>query len=263
MILLNAETTPEGTVQVIFRMGRLLDVLTRKTPANLKELSDTAKLPKTTVYRIMRSLEGENIVVKTPQGFLLGPRLTQWQPPIDVFSRLKEITRPLLHHIAERSGETASLFARIPGARQCLAVVQSSQVIRHVLEPGDLFPLGIGAGGKLLISHLSKTERNRALAATVVRFPDVEIQYSTLDAELDAMRLVGHAASLEEREAGLASVSWLIPGLPAMCLTISGPSTRFDQDSLGRFIDLLRDAVGRLDQDLLGFQDVVEGGYAH
>ncbi|PSR35516.1 MAG: hypothetical protein C7B46_00550 [Sulfobacillus benefaciens] len=248
----------EGPVQVVFRIGKILDIIASQAPVTLKQLTIFVQLPKTTVYRLTRALEQEHIVAKTSKGYVLGPRLNRWQPPEDLFSRLQVIADPLLSSIARRTGETASVFIRTNDARQCIAVAPSPQVVRHVLSVGDVFPLGVGAGGKLLISHLMPSERSRILTRTCARFPDVTIPYGTLDEELDEIKLQGYAVSLEEREAGLASVSYLLATLPSTCLTVSGPSIRFDPVHLDHILVILRDAAERLNADLreIPFQEL-------
>lgn len=242
-----ADTSNDGSVQVIFRIGDLLDVIALKSPVSLRDLTKETGLPKTTVHRLLRSLEETRMVTKTRKGFIMGPRIGQWQAPADHYRRLAMRSQPILNELAAQTMETASLFIGLRDHRRCLAVAQGPQEIRHVLQPDDSFPLGIGSSGKLLISGLSRAERVRALDATGVRFPGVDIARTGLDEELDRIFDRGCAVSLEEREVGLAAVSCLLGSVKVACLSITGPASRFDSGSIERFKKMVKDAADSLD----------------
>lgn len=242
-----ADTSNDGSVQVIFRLGDLLDIIALKSPVSLHDLTRDTGLPKTTVHRLLRSLEDTRMVTKIPKGFIMGPRIGQWQAPADHYRQLALLSQPILNDLAAQTMETASLFIGLRDHRRCLAVAQGLQEIRHVLQPDDTFPLGIGSSGKLLLGGLSRPERVRALDATSVRFPEVEIPRDALDEELDKIFDRGCAVSLEEREVGLAAVSCLLGSVKVACLSITGPASRFDVGSVERFMKMLKDAADSLD----------------
>ncbi|WP_053959852.1 IclR family transcriptional regulator [Sulfobacillus thermosulfidooxidans] len=251
-------TTQQSSVHVILRVSALLDVLAQQSPASLAYLTEVTGLPKTTVHRLLQTLEHESIVMRSQQGYAIGPRIAKWHSPFDPYRWLKLLGPPILREMADKSRETASIFVGLRDRRVCWVVVDGPQEVRHVPMPDQVFPLGVGSAGKLLLSAMPPAEREQAIAATRARFPQVAIAPVSED-ELNAIYQLGYAVSIEEREPGLASVAALVPGLPRVCMSLSGPVHRFGPLALGEFIKIAQDAAQQIEQAL---SLAVQGGNA-
>lgn len=245
------DSVASNTVQVIFRVSLLLDAIAVRSPMTLVDLTSETGLPKTTVHRLLRSMESVRMVVRDGRGFKLGSRIVQWHTPPNQHRQLQFICPPILDRVAKESGETASIFLGLYDRRVCFAVEEGPQEVRHVLKRDQIFPLGVGSAGKLLISTLSPLERKYALEATLQRFSGLTIPYHS-DEELDQISRVGFATSMEERESGLASLSVLIPLIPRVCLSISGPAHRFDSLVYRRLLAIAKAAVEEIEAELQG-----------
>jgi DNA-binding IclR family transcriptional regulator len=57
---------------------------------------------------------------------------------------------PVLRRVVAETGEGAAFFKREGKVRVCLFAEHSPRSVRIDLRPGDVLPLGIGAGGRVL-----------------------------------------------------------------------------------------------------------------
>ncbi|MCU1490348.1 MAG: IclR family transcriptional regulator, partial [Acidimicrobiaceae bacterium] len=121
--------------------------------------------------------------------------------------------------------------------RICVAAAEPGSGLLDTVPVGAVLPLQLGSAGKVLLAY-DPDYRGRRPAR----------------AELSAIRHAGWAASSEERETGVASVS--VPVLDGDrilgALSISGPAQRFDQVATRRFVPELLEAARRLAEDALG-----------
>lgn len=117
----------------------------------LAELAARTGLYKSTILRLLASLERHRCVERRPDGrWALGPMLFRWG---SLYARAQPVEGQLpaaLAALAEESGETASFWVRHGSQRLCLARVRSPSPIRDDLSAGDLVPLPAGAGGRVL-----------------------------------------------------------------------------------------------------------------
>ena len=188
-------------------------------PRTLRSLAEASGLPRPTAHRLLVALESHGMVARDAGGgaFRLGPRLTELAARAGGGLELGSLAAPLLGRLHEQTGESVQLYVRSGDRRLCIAARDASTGLRDSVPVGALLPLDAGSGGKVLLAWSDDAERFPAVAA----------------AELAAVRRRGWAASIAEREAGVASVSApVLAGaggrlLAALC--VSGPVSRMGQ----------------------------------
>jgi DNA-binding IclR family transcriptional regulator len=233
-------------VGVLDRSVALLELL-GDGPRSLRDLAAAGGLPRPTAHRLLVALESHGMVARDGRdasgAFRLGPRLTELAARAGGELELGSLAAPVLSRLHEQTGESAQLYVRSGDRRLCIAARDASTGLRDSVPVGALLPLDAGSGGKVLL----------AWSDDAVRFPEVPA------AELAAIRRRGWAASIAEREAGVASVSApVLAGgrlLGAVC--VSGPVSRLGQ-APGR---LLAPDVVAAAHDLAG-QVAARGGTA-
>jgi DNA-binding IclR family transcriptional regulator len=202
-------------IQVLDRAVLILDTLARHGPSSLADLQRETELPRPTAYRLAVGLERQGVLARDPQGrFVLGHRLAAWGA---VAGRgLPDAGRPVLARLADATGESAQLYVREGDHRVCVAVHERPSGLRDTVPLGAVLPLDRGSGGKVLV----------AFAADSARFP-----YEPR--ELSEVRRRRWAASVGEREPGVASVSAPVfdgTGGVVAAVSVSGPIDRLGQD---------------------------------
>jgi DNA-binding IclR family transcriptional regulator len=202
-------------VGVLDRSMALLGLLA-EGPATLRSLADASGLPRPTAHRLLVALEAHGMVGREGGAFRLGPRITELAARADGGLDLAALAGPVLGRLHEQTGESAQLYVRSGDRRLCVAARDAATGLRDSVPVGALLPLDAGSGGKVLLAWSDDAERFPAVSAT----------------ELAAVRRAGWAASIAEREAGVASVSAPVLArgrlLGAVC--VSGPASRLGRD---------------------------------
>jgi len=117
----------------------------------LTALANLSGYHKTTVYRLMNSLERMNYVVRHEDGnYALGPRLLYLGKLYEQSFHLARVVQPELQALSQASHESASWYVIESGQRLCLFRVEASEGLRHSNLPGAQFPLDNSAISKVL-----------------------------------------------------------------------------------------------------------------
>lgn len=187
-------------------------------PAALAELVERSGLARPTAYRIAVALEHHRMVARDPQGrFVLGPRIAELSghrrsDPLElaaaqVLTRLRDVT-----------GESTQLYRRAGSVRRCVAAVERPAGLRDTVPVGAELPMTAGSAAQVLLAW-EDPEAVAELAAKARFSPAV----------LTTVRRRGWAASVAEREAGVASVSAPVfdgAGAVVAAVSVSGPIDR-------------------------------------
>src|SRR5260370_15628530 len=210
-------------VGVLDRGVVLLDLLAGRR-RSLRALAQASRLPRPTAHRLLVALEAHRLVSRDTAGlFRLGPRLTELAAVAGPELDLASAAGPVLTGLHETTGESVQLYVRSGHHRLCIAARDAGTGLRDSVAVGALLPLSAGSGGKLLL----------AWSADVAELP------ADQQAELAAVRSRGWAASVAEREPGVASVSApvLRDGVLLGALCVSGPVSRLGESPGRRLSD--------------------------
>ena len=210
-----AEPGRTSAVGVLDRSVALLELLA-DGPRPLRPLAEASGVPRPTAHRLLVALEAHGLVARTADGaFRLGPRLAELAARADPGLDLGAAAGRVLSELHDATGESAQLYVRSGDRRLFVAARDAGTGLRDIVPVGALLPLDAGSGGKVLL----------AWSADADRFPAVTA------AELAAVRRRGWAASVAEREPGVASVSApvLADGRLMGAVCVSGPTSRVGQ----------------------------------
>ncbi len=208
-------------VGVLDRCVVLLDLLA-DGPQPLRSLAAASRLPRPTAHRLLVALEAHRLVARDAAGaFRLGPRLTELAAVAGPELDLASLAGPVLDRLHQTTGESVQLYVRSGDHRLCIAARDAGTGLRDSVPIGALLPLAAGSGGKVLLAWSSP---GRAAEPAGVA-----------PAELEAVRDRGWAASVAEREPGVASVSAPVfrDGALLAAVCVSGPVSRLG-DAPGR-----------------------------
>jgi DNA-binding IclR family transcriptional regulator len=231
-------------VGVLDRSVALLNLLA-DGPRPLRWLSEASGLPRPTAYRLLVALETHRLVARDTSGaFGLGPRLAELAVHAGPALDLAALAGPVLTWLHEETGESAQLYVRSGDRRLCVAARDAGTGLRDSVPVGSVLPLDAGSGGKVLLAWSAPG--------------DLPPGDAGLAGELAAVRKRGWAATIAEREAGVASVSapvlaggglaggGLAGGelLGAVC--VSGPASRLGPSPGRRLAPQVTAAAARL-----------------
>jgi DNA-binding IclR family transcriptional regulator len=216
------------TVRAVERAMDVLLCFTEKRELGLTEISSSVGLHKSTVHRLLASLESKGFVVRDPETekYRLGFRIWELAASFDQADNPALLFLPEMEKLRDAIGETVTLYIRDGMERVRIQAVQSKQAIRRVAEVGARLPLYVGASSKVLLAFADDDVRESVLNDP--KWPS-SVDRQLYLAQIEEIRRVGYATSVEEREPGAAAVAAPIisrSGKLAAALSVSGPSNR-------------------------------------
>lgn len=218
---------PDGVAAVERALG-VLNAFDREIESlSLTEIAASTGLYKSTVLRLLASLQRHFFVLRLPDGrYQLGPTLSRLGSRFERSLKLEKYVAPVLESIAKKTGETTALYSRHGDSRLCLLRVESPQSVRHHVYVGELRPLTNSASGKVL----------------------VQFERGAREASPKALRSLP-AMVVGGQEAGVAGIAMPIFGIGDKligAISVSGPLSRFEKVRVRRISDLLVSAAVEL-----------------
>ena len=187
-------------------------------PAALAELVERSGLARPTAYRIAVALEHHRLVTRDPQGrFTLGPRIGELAGNRRS-DPLEQVAGQVLSRLRDVTGESTQLYRRDGDVRRCVAAAERPSGLRDTVPVGAELPMTAGSAAQVLLAW-----DDAAAAAELAG----RARFSP--AVLTTVRRRGWAASVAEREAGVASVSAPVfdgHGTVVAAVSVSGPIDR-------------------------------------
>jgi IclR family transcriptional regulator, KDG regulon repressor len=241
----------KNTVRAVERaLDILLCFVGAEQELGLSEIAKRVGLHKSTVHRLIASLESRGFIRKSPQTekYRLGWSILELVRHVFQSNDLSAIVLPEMTNLRDRIEETISLYIRSGTERIRIQAVESNHPVRRVANIGHRFPLYIGASGKVLLAYSDAnvlTAVFEEAAANSIR--------EELEKQLEEIRQRGYAISIEEREAGAAAVAAPVfdrNGQIIAALSVSGPVDRFTVESVQRFAQAVTDSASRLSKML-------------
>jgi IclR family acetate operon transcriptional repressor len=241
------------------RAVHTLDTLARaETDLSIREIAESTEVSKSAVQRLLSSLVETGLAVQDPatRKYGLGPRTlvlgTAYQRRID----LRSVALPHMSRLRDLTGETVGLSVRVGDELLHVEQVESASALRRSFEIGRTLPLWCGAPSRLFLADLADEEaasvvRSRRSSAIVPADPPTADE---LLASVRVCRERGFALAFGETLAGVNTVAAALHGADgrvAATLSITGPSTRLDEEALLRWVPLLQE-TGSTVSALLG-----------
>ena len=240
-------------VRSVQRALDILELLTEDRPSvTLREIVEATGLAKTTVLRIVQTLEQNGLLWASGGGYTAGPGLWRWAHLAKHSWELPPETRKIIRDLAAQLRETVNLYMVRGVHRVVVAQQESPQPLRHVVHVGDELPLWVGASAKVLLRDASEAQLTRVARSS----PYGEGHVRRLREWIEEATHTGWAVSHGEREEGLSAVAVPIhsrTGAVVAALTLSGPTVRFTDDAVRTFAAELTVAA----------QHVSERGFDH
>jgi DNA-binding IclR family transcriptional regulator len=200
---------------------------------SLAMLAERTRLYKSTVLRLLASLEHGGLVQKLEDGrYGLGAEVARLHGIYAASFSLEHVVLPVLQALVGETGESAAYHVPQGHARLCLYRIDSPQPVRDHIRAGDLLPAGRGSGG-------------RVLAAFSGGEPASE------DERLvnESIRAQGYFAASGDRLPGVAGISapvFRVNGALAGAVTLTMPVDRYTDGHIAAVLRAARSLAGRV-----------------
>ena len=149
-----AKQPSEGGVAAVERAFAILAAFeSGDRTLGLAEIAKRTKFYKSTILRLSQSLIRHNYLQRLEDGsYQIGPAPLILAALYQRSLRLGDVVLPIMHDLAEQTGESMSFYSRHGDIRVCLHRVDSKHAVRDHVREGDVLPLERGSGGRILLA---------------------------------------------------------------------------------------------------------------
>ena len=220
------------------------------------ELSRRLALHKSTVSRLLSTLEGEGLVERVVPGdkYRLGFEFARLAGQVPHFGDVRAIAQPLLRELADASHETVHLAVRDGDQVINVEQISGAHLVRDTNWVGRRTPFHCVANGKALLAFFPEADIKRLTAQPLERFTPRTITNKTeLRAELARVRRLGYAQARGEIEEGLNAVAAPVfdkNGQVIAAVSVSGPAYRLTPTRLRTMGELVKRYAQRISKRL-------------
>ncbi|MEX0332287.1 MAG: IclR family transcriptional regulator [Puniceicoccaceae bacterium] len=131
----------------------LSHIATREEALSLSQLAAELDVPRTTMLRIVCTLEEQGFLVKDANGYRTGPVMLQLGLKAVDRVDIRSCTGPVLKRLATATGETAHIAQRAGNQMLILDVSDGPNVIRVASRPGTQAHMHCSATGKVILAN--------------------------------------------------------------------------------------------------------------
>jgi IclR family KDG regulon transcriptional repressor len=241
-------------VRSVSRALRILEILATEGNLGLVSISKLAGLDPTTTSRLLRTMEEHSFIYQNPVDgkYGLGIRAYQIGNSVENINIMRQIARPFLQTLMERTQETASIAIRDDLYGIYIEQVAGPHFLPTMLEVGKHIPLYATAVGKVLLTKCTEKDIERMVAKGLKRYTfNTKVTRSEIMDEIKQCKKQGHALDLEEFELGVRCV-----GVPVFeyngrmlgAISVSGSSSRLSLQRLCSMVPILTACAAELSQ---------------
>ncbi len=218
---------------------RALDVLlcfTSQTPKlTMSQISEKIGINKSTVHRLLSTLEGKRFVERDPVTGIYSPGIRFFQLASLAMEQnnLRRLAAPFLQELRDRHQENVNLSLLDGTDVVYVDVIESSQRVKLAAVPGQRLPAFCTASGKSMLAFLPEDQAVRILEHGMPRY--TQRTFTSLEKLLEEIRQIrerGFAISEEEFEDGINAVAAPICSQPIASVSIAGPSFRLTRERM-------------------------------
>jgi DNA-binding IclR family transcriptional regulator len=240
----------DNPVRALAKAVHLLEQLAEAREATPRRLAELLDEPRTTTYRLLRSLEALDLVEpgSQPGSYRLGWKLMRLGSAVVERLDERQAALPVMERVHERIGETVFLLVRRGWDAVCIERLEGLRVQSLALRLGGSLPLHAGAGPRVLLAWEPREVwdeyvQSGQLTALTDRTPTTR---KALLRELEETVAQGYAVSDEDVTPGIASLGAPIfdyTGRVRAALSIGGMKSLLLGDDRGAFTELVVDGA--------------------
>jgi IclR family KDG regulon transcriptional repressor len=233
---------PTYRVQVIDRVFQILDLLAEnKGELGATELAQQLQLHKSTVHRLLVTLEQHRFLQKNPDNakYRLGWRLFELGTLAVSRVEIHSMARPHLEVLVKQTGETAHLGVVAGGELISIASVETDRSLRLPGTVGRRSPLYCSSQGKSILAFSTEAVAGEMIRG--IQFKGFTRNTITTAArlmqELERVRKCGYALDNEEFENDLRCIGAPVfnhEGKVIAAMSIAGPTYRIGSREIPR-----------------------------
>lgn len=202
----NKESTFGTSIQSVDRALLILDLLQEKPEGmGVTELANKMDVAKSTVHRMLTSLQKKKYVMKMSDKYMLGLKCLEIGEAMSARLDIRTTASPILEALSKRTKETVHLVTMDEGEVVYIDKKESEAVIRMFSQIGKRAPVYCTGVGKAILAFYPEKQ----IEAILDRYPMKRFTKNTITTKkqmmphLAAIRKKGWALDDEEHEEGI------------------------------------------------------------
>jgi len=241
-------------------IGKALDIIailrSSPQPLSLNELTLRLELTKSSVFRILHTLEVSGYIHRDAAGRYAVAADLQASAPGQIRAALVDVALPAVKDLNREFRETVSMAMRFENRVEVVATVESPHLIRMGNTVGRIVPPHASSLGKAVAAFQPEEVRERLVRSYGIHaFTEHTLTDELeLKGEFERVRALGYSTDLEESvlEGCCFGVPILDPhGDAIAAISVSSPKTRVRDEQLQkRLIAALRRAAATIAEGL-------------
>ncbi len=233
-------TDQKSLIQSLDRGLQLLEIISQaKEPMGLPELAEMLEVDRSTVHRLLGTLQQRNYVVQDPQNkhYSLGLKVIELSRRALDGINFRALAKPYLKRLSKETGESTNLFILANNHAVCVDYEASPSPLAVTNDTGIIYIMHATAGGKVLLAFMPEADRQRIIKSNSFTgfTPRTITDANTLQMQLQQIREQGFALDDEEHYVGVRCIAApifdhtrkVIAGI-----SLSGPASRVTLDQI-------------------------------
>jgi IclR family KDG regulon transcriptional repressor len=230
--------------KTVLKSLQILEYFKKYSELELTQLVELADLPKSTLHRIVLTLESQGFLTRTHPAsskYQLGLTLLELGNMVAQRLEIRNVALPYMIKLRDQVNEAVNLIVRDQDEAVYIEKVDTSQPVRVYTRVGRRAPLYAGACPRILLSYLPEEEIDELLLRIELKKagPGSTTDMDELRRWINTARANGYTVSIGELEMDSAAVAvpiWDYSGMVVAGLSIAGPTTRFSAETIERLV---------------------------
>ena len=249
----NAGASDARGASVILNAIEVMRCFSVETPLlGVTEIASRVSLHKSTVSRILATLEQEDLVERDPSSrrFKLGLGLIAVTGPLLADLDVRRAAYPVLQELTDRTGETSALMVWNGNQAVCVEQIASPQQVKHTTPLGTRYNTALSSSVQIFLAQTDSPPVRSMIAEGSILLTDSDPD--ALDAYVVRLKGVaseGVAINYGEtfpEEVGVAAPIFDHRGDLAACVMLAAPRFRVSQEVLNTISEACRNAARKV-----------------
>ncbi|KRE61822.1 IclR family transcriptional regulator [Paenibacillus sp. Soil750] len=235
----------------------VVEALSEHDSLSLIELVELVKQPKSSLYRIILTLEKRGFLSRSDEDgkYCLGYKQLVITKNLLERSSLRTAALTEMNKLVETHGDTVNLCVLSEGEVLYMEIIEGTYALRMTDKVGSKAPFHATATGKMITSYLPELETKQMIAQFgLPAYTPFTIQDETqLLRELASIKESGYAVDREEIVQGarcIAAPIFNMFGRIEGAISLSGAKHRFPDEELEHIARYIQEAAKRISQKL-------------
>lgn len=239
----------ESKNKTVVKSMEILNLFLTYPKLSFNEIIQLSGIPKTSVYRMVMSLEEMGLLDKDKDGkYALGLLFLQFGHLVAERLDIRQVALPIMHKLHDEVGEAVNLIVQDGKDAIYIEKLDTKQPVRLYTAIGRRSPLYAGACSRVILAFLPDNEQEQYLEQIELKpiasgtITEKEKLLFVLEESQKTGYTISHS-ELENHTSAIAAPIFNYKGQVIAGISIAGLEVNYQQDRLPQLIEKVKDAA--------------------